>query len=65
MPQIQCPFLKPPASDPAQRGSRPDSAATSTARSIHRDLLTLAGLPGQDRIRATYLSPPAPVAAAA
>ena len=46
--------------DPAGCGLMPDSAARCIARSIQRDLKTLAGLPGHDRVRSTYLSPVRP-----
>jgi hypothetical protein len=44
----------------AERGLRPESPASCTARSIRRDLLTLSGLPGLERVRSTYLSPGRP-----
>jgi hypothetical protein len=54
MPQIPCSSVQTTVTDPAERGLRPDSAAQCTARSIRRDLLTLAGLPGHERVRSTY-----------
>ena len=64
MPQISCPSVQSTVAAPAERGLRPDSAAQSTARSIRRDLLTLAGLPGHDRVRSTYLGAASPKATA-
>ena len=60
MPQISTAPSTISGASPVGGDSSPDSAAGCIARSIQRDLQTLAGLPGHDRVRSTYLSPVRP-----